>query len=61
VTHDWVKVDGNTQYFKNTTSFAGKYLRWAIGDLVLNLQLDGASSNNGQIKVFLDKLQVYRW
>jgi hypothetical protein len=61
VTHDWVNVDGNTQYFKNTTSFAGKYLRWATGDLVLNLQLDGASSNNGQIKVFLDKLQVYRW
>jgi hypothetical protein len=61
VTHDWVNVDGNMQYFKYATAFAGKYLGWATGDLVLNLQLDGASADNGRITVFADKLQVYRW
>ena len=61
VTHDWIGFDGNIQYFQNAVGYAGKYLNWQKGDLVLNLQPDGASSSNGAVKVYLDKLTVYKW
>lgn len=61
VTHDWISFDGVTQYFNNATGYAGKYIGWAQGDLVLNVQPDGASTGNGQINLYLDKLHVDRW
>jgi hypothetical protein len=61
VTHDWISFDGVQQNFVNATGFAGKYLNWAEGSLVLNLQPDGASADNGHMTVYLDKLHVYRW
>jgi len=61
VTHDWIGFDGKIQYFQNAVGYSAKYLGWQKGDLVLNLQPDGASSNNGSIKVYTDKLQVLKW
>jgi len=61
VTHDWIGFDGNIQYFQGATGFATKSLGWQRGDLVLNVQPDGASRQNGTIQLYLDQLQVFRW
>jgi hypothetical protein len=61
VTHDWVKLDGVVHYFQNATASAALSLGWAEGVLLVNVQFDGASSGNGSIKAYFDKLAVYRW
>lgn len=61
VTHDWISFDGKQQYFSNATGYAVKYLGWAKGHITLNVQPDGASVYNGSIRLYLDKLQVFRW
>lgn len=61
VTHDWIRLDGKISYFNNATGAAAKSLHWQVGDLVLNVQPDGASSNNGSIKLYMDRLQVLHW
>ncbi len=61
VTHDWIGFDGNIQHFNNATGYATKSLGWAKGHVTLNVQPDGASVYNGSIKLYLDKLQVFRW
>lgn len=61
VTHDWVNFDGNMRYFSNAVGGSGLYLGWAKGALLLNLQFDGASSSNGYIKAYVDKMVMHRW
>jgi hypothetical protein len=61
VTHDWVAIDGNKRYFSNAVGFSGLNLGWARGDLLINLQFDGASSSSGYIKAYIDKLFIQRW
>jgi hypothetical protein len=60
-TYDWVNLDGTLSYFVGATGFDSKALGWAVGHLVVNVQLDGASPNSGSIDLFLDNLKVYRW
>ncbi len=61
VTYDWVSLDGKTEYFVGAHGAAALSLGWAHGDLLLNFQLDGASSGSAQMKEYIDKLTIYRW
>jgi hypothetical protein len=61
VTHDWVTLDGSTQYFENATASAALSLGWGEGTLILNMQVDGEYSGSGSIKGYLDKVTMYRW
>ena len=61
VTYDWVNLDGHVGYFSGAGGSDAMQLGWAIGALVLNFQLDGASQYSGSMNVFTDNLQIYRW
>jgi hypothetical protein len=61
VTHDWVNVDGKISYFKDAAGPSALSLHWSPGDLLINFQLDGADSSRGDMKVYIDKLTIYRW
>jgi hypothetical protein len=61
VTYDWVNLDGTYKDFKDATGASAESLHWSPGDLLLNFQLDGDSEDSGSIKVYFDKLTVYRW
>lgn len=60
-TYDWVSFDGNKGYFSGATGYDSLALGWAVGDLLLNFQLDGASPYSGSMNVYLDRLTIYRW
>jgi hypothetical protein len=60
-TYDWVSVDGVYTDFQNATANSALSLGWAIGDLLINFQIDGASSGTGSNMLYTDKLTVYRW
>ncbi len=60
-TYDWVTLDGKTSYFQNATGPASLPLHWTPADILINFQLDGASSESGLMKVYIDKMIVYRW
>jgi hypothetical protein len=60
-TYDWVSVDGVYTDFQNATANSALSLGWAIGDLLINFQIDGASSGSGSNMFYTDKLTVYRW
>jgi hypothetical protein len=59
VTHDWVSLDGTTSNFQNAVGPSAESLGWAMGDLLLNFQLDGAGS--GAITAYIDEMTIYRW
>jgi hypothetical protein len=59
VTHDWVSLDGTTSNFQNAVGPSAESLGWAMGDLLLNFQLDGAGS--GSITAYIDEMTIYRW
>ncbi len=61
VTYDWVSLDGQVSYFSGAGGNAAMPLGWAAGALVLNFQLDGASTSSGTMHVYTDNLQIYRW
>lgn len=61
VTYDWVSLDGKVGTFKNAVGNSAKSLGWTKGDLLLNFQLDGASSNSGSMKANINKMTIYRW
>lgn len=61
VTYDWVRFDEVLGTFKNAVGNSARALNWAAGDLLINFQLDGASSNSGTMKAFIDGMTVYRW
>jgi hypothetical protein len=60
VTYDWVNLDGTATNFKNATGPSAENLGWAMGDLLLNFQLDGAGTS-GSITAYLDELTIHRW
>jgi hypothetical protein len=60
-TYDWIGLDGVYSDFESATGASVESLNWAAGDLLINFQLDGASSESGSATVYTDKLQVYRW
>jgi hypothetical protein len=39
----------------------GLYLGWSPSVLLINFQVDGASSNSGTIQGYFDELQIWRW
>ena len=61
VTYDYVILDGKQEYFKNAGGYSSLALGWGRGDLLINLQLDGASGGNGSMKVYIDKLTIDRY
>ncbi len=61
VSYDWVSLDGNYNQIYGATGNGALALHWAIGDLNINFQLDGASSNSGSVKVYQDKLTIFHW
>ena len=61
VTYDWIGLDGVYSQFSNATGPSARSLGWALGDLLLNFQLDGANVTNGSITADLDQLKIYRW
>jgi hypothetical protein len=60
VTYDWVNLDGTATNFKNASGPSAEKLGWAMGDLLLNFQLDGAGSS-GSITAYIDELTIHRW
>ncbi|HEY1576140.1 MAG TPA: hypothetical protein VGF82_03600 [Terracidiphilus sp.] len=60
-TYDWVSVDGTYGDFDNASGADAKSLGWAIGDLLINFQIDGANKGSGSATIYTDKLIVYRW
>jgi hypothetical protein len=60
-TYDWVGVDGQYTDFQNATGPDALSLGWAIGDLLINFQIDGSSKTSGSNTLYTDKLIVYRW
>ncbi len=61
VTYDYVNLDGAHHVFKNATVNASEHLGWATGTLLINFQLDGASSGSGSITAFIHKMTVFHW
>lgn len=61
VTYDWVSVDGVQNSFQNATGPSALSLRWGMGDLLLNFQVDGSSATTGSINAYIDKMIIYRW
>ncbi len=61
VTHDWVSLDGTTTNFQNAVGPSAEGLGWAMGDLLLNFQLDGAGAGSQPITAYIDKMTIYRW
>lgn len=59
--YDWVNVDETYSDFQNASGFSAKSLGWALGDLLINFQIDGASKTSGEITLYTDKRTVYRW
>jgi hypothetical protein len=60
-TYDWVSVDGVYSDFQNATGNSSLQLGWALGDLLINFQIDGSSAGSGSNTIYTDKLTVYRW
>ncbi|MFL6307653.1 MAG: hypothetical protein ACJ72H_29320 [Candidatus Sulfotelmatobacter sp.] len=60
-TYDWVGFDGTYTDFQNATANSSRHLGWALGDLLINFQIDGASAGSGSNTLYTDKLTVYRW
>lgn len=61
VTYDWVNLDGAHHVFNNAKGPDAKNLGWAKGDLLINFQLDGASSGSGSITAYIHKMTIFRW
>jgi hypothetical protein len=61
VTYDWVGVDGYYSNFNKAAGASSYPLKWAVGTLLINFQLDGANSTSGSISAKMDRTTVYRW
>jgi hypothetical protein len=61
VTYDWVTLDGATTNFVNAAGPSAFSLGWAVGDLSLNFQLDGANEVSGSITAYVEDLTIYAW
>jgi hypothetical protein len=60
-TYDWVNVDGQYSDFQNASGADTLSLGWAVGDLLINFQIDGLSKGSGSNTIYTDQLKVYRW
>lgn len=60
VTHDWVNFDGTHHTFSGATAGSAKYMGWARGDLLMNVQMDG-HNGSGSITAYFHKTVFYRW
>jgi len=60
VTYHWVAFDGVVNEI-NTTTFEEQALKWAMGALVVNFQIDPAQSTGLPITVYARQLTIYRW
>lgn len=60
-TYDWVNVDGQYSDFENASGADAESLGWALGDLLINFQIDGTSKSSGSNTLYTDKLIVWRW
>lgn len=60
VTYDWVNLDGVATNFENASGPSAEKLGWAMGDLLLNFQLDGAGTS-GSMTAYIDELTIHRW
>jgi hypothetical protein len=60
VTYDWVNIDGTSTNFENATGPSAESLGWAMGDLLLNFQLDGAGAD-GSMTAYIDEMTIHRW
>jgi hypothetical protein len=60
-TYDWVNVDGVYGDFQDASYDSSFSLGWAIGDLLINFQIDGYNSGSGANTLYTDKLTIYRW
>lgn len=61
VSYDWVSLDGNYNHLYNASGNGALALKWAIGDLNINFQLDGANEYSSSVKVYQDMLTIYHW
>lgn len=61
VTHDWVNFDGTHSNFSGAAGGSAKALGWAIGSLVMNVQMDGFSKSSGTVTAYFHKTTFYRW
>lgn len=61
VYYDWVNLDGAHHVFSYNKNVGGRYMGWQKGTLLINYQLDGASSGSGSITSYIHKLVVFRW
>ena len=59
ITYKYVSLDGAKQYI-NSTVLGAYNLGWGP-TLLVNVQLDGATSGSGSAAAILDDLTVYRW
>lgn len=60
-TYDWVGVDGQYSNFVGASGPDSANLGWAIGSLLINFQIDGASKLSGSNTLYTDKFIVWRW
>ena len=59
--YDWIGFDGKYTNFQNAGGTNGKNLGWAVGDLLINFQIDGPSKQNGSNTIYTDQIFVWRW
>jgi hypothetical protein len=61
VTYDWVNVDGKHSAFSHATGAGAGYLGWQKGTILINFQMDGASSSSGSATAYIHKMTIFRW
>lgn len=61
VTHDWVAFDGVYTPFKNATLVSAHFLKWFVGDINTQVQIEGSSPASGTATAYIHKLTIYRW
>jgi hypothetical protein len=60
VTYNWVAVNGVVSQI-NATVFSKESLRWAVGAMVVNFQLDPLSKSGTPMIAYVHNLTIYRW
>lgn len=60
VTYHWVAFDGVASNL-DVTTFEEQSLKWAVGALVANFQIDPAQATGAPIAAYARQLTIYRW
>jgi hypothetical protein len=61
VTYDWVNLDGAHHVFSNAKGNSARSMGWEKGTLLINFQIDGASTGSGSVTAYIHRLMVFRW